>query len=488
MYHPYSQGTPPPGAPRENAISSSEYLRRELASQNFHRELAAASYRRQAAQAASIAGALRYGAYATTPTALSIGPTTGRVSLYDTVARDSLMTRQPLLAEQQHSRQAEAAKFVEKQRQQREGRRKASESSSTAAMKPSKTHASIQREKRVASSSKASKASPKVQDIIEIDTSSDEDESTKSTTFGHKNTLKEDKQKKSHERKAPTEGAVSGPRKRLKALTSEGQPIVIVQNWSRESLVQELSANEIERVQNALQMILLHATGYTASTAPKNIPFPPATIEMSITHVHELAKEIVKEQKQYLKRVVDATFRKCAEMVEDLPKSSALSPTLAQASADNPIPGASVIRDSSDSVGSVLPHPPFPAKNVPVPTKDTDLSTNSDPLQPTVSQVSEGISLALQKRLSQAVKEKEKAIAGQRMEIDQLRKELEKAVEEKKKLIESYQGYVEDQIQRSKTSHIRSAKAYLKASLHSLRSIRQSMGGDSDVEDESSSQ
>ena len=162
MYHPYSQGTPPPGAPRENAISSSEYLRRELASQSFHRELAAASYRRQAAQAASIAGALRYGAYVTTPTALGIGPTTGRVSLYDTVARDSLMTRQSLLAEQQHTRQAEAAKLVEKQRQQREGRRKASESSPTAAMKTSKTHASIQREKRVASSSKASKASPKV--------------------------------------------------------------------------------------------------------------------------------------------------------------------------------------------------------------------------------------------------------------------------------------------------------------------------------------
>jgi hypothetical protein len=507
------------------AENSAEMLHRELARQHLSQQELAAYH-----QQAQAMGGLSY-AIAGPATQHAGPPNRNNNMLYGSSAAESLMRRQVVLQQQQQQHQQQAAAAAAglaslENRQQFERRLSQRQSSiaSVPAVPPvpvppvaiPTTTAEKSRNKRqtpiasvpkpvakptTPSKTKVSKKPP-IQDIIEIDDSDDDDDnatptknknnnSKSSSAVSSKTTTKTTKKRRNrassnNNNPATNNYESSAAFKRLKTVMKDGHPVAVVHSWSREHLMEELTKDEIQRVQTILQLVLFHATGHTAATAPKNVPFPPAKIEMTITQIHEFAKEIVKEQAGGLRRAVDATFYKCAHSVVDyLPpqpqqtatskkKTSALSPEVID---EEPLhPDAEAIVDAA-----LLPGPSTADSSVPNPMQ----MQIPIALAPAAAARKSSAELAMANMM---LKEKDITIRRQKQELDLLRKEFAGAVVEQKKKAESFlreRVFLKDQVARCQTIHTKSVRAYLRASVHSLRSLRKSMGTeDSDDDDE----
>ena len=266
--------------------------------------------------------------------------------------------------------------------------------------------------------------------------------------------------KKKHQEGASDDVAqVESPTKRLKSALDDvnQQPVVVVQNWTREGLMEEISKKRVDQVQGILQMALFHATGHTAATAPKNVSFPPSKIHMSITQLHEFAKAVVQEQSESLNRAIDDTFYKCSHLVKGL-GSTATNTGNEQGMIGHQDGRHRATVDAS--LADTTPHPRAHLDTASVPPLNTS---------------------------NMAPQDKDALLQQQHQEIHKLRLELRAVANDKKKAFDSFgleRAYLKDQMIRCHSVHSKSLRAYLKASVHSLRSLRQSINDDESDEDD----
>jgi hypothetical protein len=295
---------------------------------------------------------------------------------------------------------------------------------------------------------------------------------------------------------SPKQSADDSPqgsnKKRLRTVlrtTASEQPVVVVQNWSREGLMEELAKNEVDRVQAMLQLVLFHATGHSAATAPKDAPFPPDKVELSITQLHELAKEVVKVQLEDLQKAVDATFFKCSGYVHEmLPAANATTNANATPKAVVEAPERSAPLDVPNPIAGVLTAAvttpradPSVARILDVAPTTTTTTTPKDYSTSANAVATHAVAASVV-----SIQAKDGKITQQEREITKLKLDLDAMVQDRTKLMDSFrteQSYLKDQVARSKTIHVRSVRAYMRASVDSLRHLRETMDMDSE-EDE----
>jgi hypothetical protein len=290
------------------------------------------------------------------------------------------------------------------------------------------------------------------------------------------------------QKQSPDDSQQGSNKKRLRTVVkttpSEQQPVVVIQNWSREGLMEELAKNEIDRVQAILQLVLFHATGHSAASAPKDVPFPPNKVEMSITQIHELAKEVVKVQLEDLQKATDATFFKCCKYVHEIPNASLPAANLNA----NAIPEA-VVEATERTAPLDLPNPIAGVLGA-VETIRADPSVarilNVAPTTSPKESISEKVAAAnVVGATAASIIMKDGIISQQETVIRKLKLDMDAMVQDRTKMMDSFrteQSYLKDQVARSKTIHVRSVRAYMRASVDSLRHLRENM--DMDSEDE----
>jgi hypothetical protein len=244
-------------------------------------------------------------------------------------------------------------------------------------------------------------------------------------------------------------------KKKLKTVVKDAdQPVVVVQNWSREGLMEELAKNSQVHKDRMRESIFLHATGYTKdrdSSARGSHPFPPKDIQMTSLQVEGLVANLVKDQFQTLQNAVDATFYKCAHYVNDM-------------------------RGGANPTGAQMVLPPTPQIQLPIgssllappPGQSADIGASA--------MAAETASAEEASTLNKTYQQQQQCIKSQQEEMLILRQEVSKVVDEKKRMVESFrkeQAYLKDQVARSKTIHGRSVRAYMKASASSLQWLRE---------------
>lgn len=311
---------------------------------------------------------------------------------------------------------------------------------------------------------------PASKDVIEIDDSSDDGDNEVEVTSTVPSKASSKSKKKKRKRRSQE---LSGISKLRKVANKDGQqkPLVVVQNWSRESLLEELKTHNTARVQMILLQILFHATGHTAATAPKNVIFPPSKVDMTIMQIHNAAKAIVQEQTEALKTAIDTTFNKCACFVQAAPKAKKAA---GGSSSPGMVGGEGAINlESSDD--EALPTRESPAKDhgrTPIETAATATTTSVDKTN---------------EKLAEIIRQKDRIIRDQKNKLEEVMLKLSKTVVDQKKETNAFQkerAYLKEQNSRAQTIHKQSLQAYLIASVQSLRSLRQTMGADQSEDDE----
>jgi hypothetical protein len=266
---------------------------------------------------------------------------------------------------------------------------------------------------------------------------------------------------------APAEDVSNLKRTRKKQLMTvvkdADQPVVVVQNWSREGLMQELARNSQVHKDRMRESIFLHATGYTSDSAPESLSFPPKEIKMSSFQVEGLVANLVKDQFKALQNAVDATFYKCAHYVNDMRVGA--KPT-----------GAQIILQPTPygplSTGPSLALPPGQSANIGASAVAAETAGGAS------TEEKSAFDKTLQHQQQQLIKK-------QQEDMLLLRQKVNKLVDEKKRAVESFrkeETYLKDQVTRSKMVHGRSVRAYMKASASSLQWLRERVDGSDDDE------
>jgi chemotaxis protein histidine kinase CheA len=273
----------------------------------------------------------------------------------------------------------------------------------------------------------------------------------------HKEASTEDLQaRRKRERSAPAEdvgGLKRTRQKHLMAVVKDAdQPVVVVQNWSREGLMEELAKNSQVHKDRMRESIFLHATGYTNMSAPESLSFPPKEIKMSSIQVEGLVANLVKDQYTTLQSAVDATFYKCAHYVNDM--RGGAKPT-----------GAQMILPPTPQ--GLPPRPSLP----PPPGQSDNIGASA-----VAAETAGGVFGEEKAAFNKTLQHQQQLIKKQQEDMLLLRQELNKAVDEKKRMVETFrkeETYLKDQVTRSKTVHGRSVRAYMKASASSLQWLRE---------------
>ena len=254
-----------------------------------------------------------------------------------------------------------------------------------------------------------------------------------------------------------SEKGLDGPmKKKLKSVARGAvQPVVVIQNWSREGLMEELAKNLEGRKEEILDLIMVEATGYTMASAPRGTQFPPSSIRLTSAQVEELVNTLVKEQHQSLQKAVDSTFYKCSHYVDDMRNKNEKFPMA---------PGAAKLPPGVPQVG--VPHAAS---------------------QPEAPQTNIAHGVTAQQAVD--VEELNELIDIQRQEIKMLRLQISKHGDEKDQMRASFkkeQSHLKEQVNLSKAIHARSVRAYMKASVSSLRWLRERLNGDEEDSEEDS--
>ena len=281
--------------------------------------------------------------------------------------------------------------------------------------------------------------------------------------------------------------------------SESGRPLVIVQNWTKEGLISELSREEDERTRNILKSIFYHATGHTAKTAPPNVPFPPTSVELDIEKIHHIAKDIISDQKTVLKRSIDVTFHKCAQLV----RSGGKEDPVKMKYPDQPSPSR------TDELGPATVTATSPLAGATVAggaTANGSEETELDPLHPRGGRdypIVEKKNHDQRKIIGQQklqIQEQVKVIQKQKLEIQQNRQYMTQQEAESKNMKKSMQNveqkllrerqafeaekqHWKEELKKSKTFHARSARACMIASVKSLRYMREASSGMMDADD-----
>ena len=269
-------------------------------------------------------------------------------------------------------------------------------------------------------------------------------------------------------------------KKLLSVLDSDPKPVVVVQNWSKEGLLRELCNHEKLNAQGILKSFLNHCPNLKAPNGANDPTSEPVT--MSMAELQDVAASVARDQARSLREAVDASFSRCAVYVNDLRGDSTL--------ANNLFVGRS---------GPVL----GPGTNPPLGAGVSTFGGNPDgrPLQNDVA-ASVGYGLqggAAMSTMAASIREPHDAeskisfeaqqhiIKYQQEEMIKLRKNIADLMEEKKRTTETFkkeQAYLKDQVGRSKTIHARSVRAFMKASVTSLRWLREKVDVSDDDEDD----
>ena len=236
------------------------------------------------------------------------------------------------------------------------------------------------------------------------------------------------------------------------------QPVVVVQNWSREGLMEELAKNSKVHKDRMRESIFLHTTGYTKDNAPEYFSFPPKEIKLTSFQVEGLVADLVKDQLKTLQDAVDATFYKCAHYVNDM-RGGAMPP------------------------GSQMILPPTPQGQLPISIAPPPGQSGNIGASIVAAKRTGGGFAEEKASLNKNLQHQQQLIKKQQDELLLLRTEVNKVADEKKRVVESFrkeEAYLKDQVTKSKTIHSRSVRAYMKASASSLQWLRERVDGSDD--------
>ena len=267
---------------------------------------------------------------------------------------------------------------------------------------------------------------------------------------------------------APEEQYEAPPQKKfLSVLEGAPKPVVVVQNWSKEGLLQELGSHEKQNAQGILNAMLHYSS---RKPTDDGSDLSSQTITMSMTQLQELAAALAKGQAKSLRDAVDASFYRCAAYVDD-------------------------VRGDRKFATNV-----FAGRNGPFIAPGTAVPTFPESLEGNITNVAASVGFGQQggAAMSATMREPNDAeakisfeaqqhiIKHQQEEMVKLRKTIADLMEEKKRTTETFkkeQAYLKDQVSRSKTIHARSVRAFMKASVTSLRWLREKVDVSDDEDD-----
>jgi hypothetical protein len=310
------------------------------------------------------------------------------------------------------------------------------------------------------------------------------------------------------------EPSSSPGKKKIKTVVKGAlKPLVVVQNWSREGLMEELATKERDRRQTILDSILLHATGYSTNNPPPATPlgqpFIPNSIHLNKNQISQLTEALVKNQAMTLQHAVNSAFYKCAAYVDDM-RSDKDQRSYATPASTTTAPGGQPIATTvpthqrhqpvlggggEATAGPVYaPNPMIPPGHVValVPlASPTTTTTTTTAAGGNVTTSGKPPGVMMEKHVPNDVTQKafeaqQQIVKYQHDELIKARHRVAELMEERKHILETFkkeQTYLKEQVARSKTIHARSAHAFMKASVTSLRWLRERANG-SDEEDD----